>query len=250
VILPAPPSLRGDFGRRNLLQLLTFILFHKAQNPMPVTEKKMTTTKTAGQTAAAAKILARETIFDGYHRLEMLRVQPRSLKHEGWTAEMEREVFFGKPIAVVLLYIPETDEILLNQQFRLGAMLAGCENPFMYECAAGAVDPGETAENAARREAHEETGCDVVDLEFVGKTYSSPGCMAEEFQMYIGRIAKAESGIFGHEHEGEEIKTHLLPYAKVMEMLDGGQIPNVTSSMILYWFARHRERLRAKWLKA
>lgn len=217
---------------------------------MTATEKKMTKTGAAAKDYPHAKILSRETVFDGYHRLEKMTVQPRSLKHAGWTEEMQREVFYGKPIAVVLLYIPESDEILLNQQFRLGAMLAGCENPFMYECAAGAVDPGETAEQAARREAHEETGCDVLDLEYVGKAYSSPGCMAEEFQMYVGRIAKAESGIFGHEHEGEEIKTHLLPYAKVIEMLDGGQIPNITTSMLLHWFARHRDQLRKKWLAA
>jgi ADP-ribose pyrophosphatase len=198
--------------------------------------------------AQHAKILERKMLFDGYHKLEMFRVQPRSLKNGGWAAEMEREVFFGKSIAVVLLYIPETDEILLNQQFRLGAMMAGVENPFLFECAAGAIDEGETPEAAARREAFEETGCDVLDLEFIGKSYSSPGCMAEEFFLYVGRIAKAESGIYGHEHEGEEIKTHLLPYKSVLKMLDDGHIANIIPAMVLNWFARHHEQLRKKWL--
>lgn len=194
------------------------------------------------------KVLERKVIFDGYHKLEMFRVQPRSLRHGGWAEEMEREVFFGKDIAVVLLYIPETDEILLNQQFRLGALLAGVKDPFMFECAAGAVDEGETPEQAALREAFEETGCEVLELEFAGKTYSSPGCMAEEFHMYVGRIAKAEIGLYGHEEEGEEIKTHLLPFKSVMQMLDQGDIPNITTACMLHWFARHRDRLRAKWL--
>lgn len=203
--------------------------------------------QTKPKAAEAMKIISSKVVFEDYHRLEVYRVQPRSLKHEGWAHEMEREIWFGKKIASVMLYIPETDEILLNQQFRLGAALAGAEDPFMFETAAGAVDEGESVEAAARREAFEETGCEVLDLEFFGKVYSSPGCMAEEYHMYIGRIAKATAGIYGHEHEGEEIKTHLLPVPTVLQMLDDGAITNVTTALGLNWFARNHARLRKKW---
>lgn len=210
---------------------------------------KMSQAKNA-ETSAVMKVLSRKVVFEDYHRLEVFRVQPRSLKHGGWAEEMEREIWFGRKIASVMLYIPETDEILLNQQFRLGAQLAGAEDPFLFETAAGAVDDGETVEEAARREALEETGCEVTDLEYFGKVYSSPGCMAEEYHMYIGRIAKAEAGIYGHAHEGEEIKTHLLPVKTVMKMLDDGVITNVTTALGLNWFARNHDRLRKKWGKA
>ncbi len=194
------------------------------------------------------KTISREVAFDGYHRLEVFRVVPRSLKHGGWSEEMEREIWFGKKIASVMMYIPETDELLLNQQFRLGAYLAGAEDPFLFETAAGAVDDGETVEQAALREAFEETGCEVTELEYFGKVYSSPGCMAEEYHMFIGRIEKAEAGIYGHLHEGEEIKTHLLPVKHVLKMLDDGLITNVTTALGLNWFARNHDRLRKKWL--
>lgn len=196
-----------------------------------------------------AKILSRETLFDEYHRLEMLKVRPRRLKDGSWGPEMRREIFIGKSIAIVIPYIPETDEVVLNQQFRLGAMLAGEENPFMLECAAGAIDAGEKPAEAAKREVLEETGCEILDLEFIGNAYSSPGCMAEQFHMYVGRIAEAKTGIYGHEDEGEEILTHLLPFKKVVEMLDNGEITNVNAGLMLNWFARHRDRLRKKWLK-
>lgn len=208
----------------------------------------MTKVKKAEKTAAA-KILSRETLFEAYHRLEMLKVRPRSLKDGSWLPEMKREIFIGKTIAIVIPYIPETDEIVLNQQFRLGAMLAGEENPHMLECAAGAVDDGEKPAEAAKREVFEETGCKILDLEFIGNAYSSPGCMAEQFHMYVGRIAKAKTGIYGHAHEGEEILTHLLPFKKVVEMLDNGEITNVNAGLMLNWFARHHDRLRKKWLK-
>lgn len=209
----------------------------------------MTTKPKFAETTPDAKILERKVIFDGYHKLEQFRIQPRSLKHGGWAEPMEREVFFGKDIAVVLLYIPETDQLLLNQQFRPGAMMAGVKDPFLFECAAGAIDPGETAEEAAKREAFEETGCEILELEYIGKSYSSPGCMAEEFSLFIGRIEKAESGIYGHEGEGEEIKTHLLPYKSVLQMLDQGDIANITTALVLNWFARNHERIRNKWLR-
>ena len=66
----------------------------------------------------AAKIIKRQVEFDGYHRVETITCQPRSLRHDGDAAEMTREVMFCKKIAAVLLYAPESDKILLNQQFR------------------------------------------------------------------------------------------------------------------------------------
>lgn len=199
--------------------------------------------------APLAKIVSREVVFDGFHRLEVIRLQPKSLKTNSWAGEMEREIFTAGPYSTVLLYIPETDEILLNEQFRLGAYMAQAADPFLYECAAGMIDEGETPEEAAVRETLEETGCHVIALEKVGSFYTSPGCLDEEAYVFIGRIAKAEAGnIFGVEEEGEEIRTHLLPAEKVFEMLDAGLIQNGSSALAINWFARHRDRLRKQWL--
>lgn len=195
----------------------------------------------------SAKILSQRTVFDGYHRLDIVSLQPKSLKHDGWAEKMEREVLICNRVASALLYIPETDEILLNQQFRVGALLAGASDPFLFECAAGAIDDGETPEDAARREALEETGCKVTDLESLGVVYSSPGCLSEAFHLFIGRIEKAAHGIYGMEEEGEEIKTHLLPAGDVIRMLDEGRITNATTALVLNWFARNKDKLRQKW---
>jgi ADP-ribose pyrophosphatase len=197
----------------------------------------------------AAKIISRTLEYKGWHRLETIVAQPRSLKHGGWAEELSREVMTGGKIACVLLYIPETDEVLLNEQFRMGALIAGAEDPFLFECAAGFTDEGETVEEAARREALEETGCEVLDLKRIGTYYTSPGCLAEEFHIFIGRIEKAEGGIFGMEHEGEEIKTHLLTSKQAIRMLDENHIRNAVSTIALHWFARNREKIRKEWLE-
>lgn len=197
----------------------------------------------------AATIINRRVEFDGYHRVETITCRPRSLRHEGDAAEMTREVMFCSKIAAVLLYAPESDTILLNQQFRLGAMMAGCEDPFLYEVAAGGADDGESMADAARREALEETGAEVSDLEFVAKAYTSAGCLAEEFHLFIGRIpAAAAAGFHGLEDEGEEIKTHMLPAQEAFAMLDRGEIMNAPSAILMHWFARHHHHIRSRWL--
>ncbi|MFH1158335.1 MAG: NUDIX hydrolase [Pseudomonadota bacterium] len=194
-----------------------------------------------------ATILSRKVEFEGWHRLETVVVQPQSLKHDGLASPMSREVYYCGTVVGALLYLPETDQILLNEQFRVGAFMAGDPKPALYECSAGKIDEGEAPEAAVRREALEETGCAVLDLEFIGKSYPSPGGSDEMFLLYCGRIGKAEAGHYGLEREGEEIKTRLLPAAEAIRMLDAGEITNGSTVICLHWFARNHARLRQKW---
>lgn len=196
------------------------------------------------------KVISRKLEFDGWHSLETVTVQPPSLKHDGLAQPISREVYYCGKVAVVLLYQPETDQILLNEQFRVGSFMAGEENPWLYECCAGMVDEGEEPLEAAHREAFEETGCHILDMESIGRAYPSPGGTDELFYLYCGRIDKAEVGHFGLEEEGEEIKTHLFSAEETLRLLDEGHITNGATVICLHWFARHRERLRKKWGKA
>ncbi|MCB2157335.1 MAG: NUDIX domain-containing protein, partial [Rhodobacteraceae bacterium] len=45
------------------------------------------------------------------------------------------------------------DRVLLIEQFRMGPYARGDAEPWLIEAIAGRVDPGETPEDAARREA-------------------------------------------------------------------------------------------------
>jgi ADP-ribose pyrophosphatase len=195
----------------------------------------------------AAKIISRKLEFKGWHSLESIVLQHQSLKHDGWTAPMTREMYYCGTVAVALLYLPETDQILLNEQFRIGAFVAGDDKPWLMECCAGMIDDGEAPEAAVKREAVEETGCDILDLEFIGKTYPSPGGSDEVHFLYCGRIGAAEAGHYGLAEEGEEIRTHLVSAAEAVAMLDSGRITNGATVICLHWFARNHERLRRKW---
>ena len=65
--------------------------------------------------------------------------------------------------------------------------------------------------------------------------------------LYCGRISKAETGHFGVPEEGEDIRTHLIPVAEAIRLLDTGKILNSGTIMCLQWFARNHDRLRKKW---
>ena len=195
------------------------------------------------------KILEQKIVFEGFHRLEVCHLQPKSLHGEKWMDSMSREVFRAGPVASALLYCPESDEVLLNEQFRAGAFLAGAENPWLIECCAGGIDDEETPEQAAKREAMEETGSEILELEPIGTAFTSPGCLDEEFFLFCGRIAKPRAGkIHGLIDEGEEIKTHLMTSSAAIALLDAGKITNVTTALCLHWFARNRDKIRQKWL--
>jgi ADP-ribose pyrophosphatase len=196
-----------------------------------------------------AKIISRKVEFTGWHSLETVVVQHGSLKSEGWAKPMKREVYYCGGVVVGLLYHPETDQILLNEQFRIGALMAGDTHPWLLECAAGVIDDGEDHETAIRREAIEETGCEILDLEPIGKAYPSPGGSDEIFHLYCGRIGAPKTGHYGLETEGEEIKTHLFSATEAIALLDEGRITNAATIICLHWFARHHERLEKKWSK-
>jgi ADP-ribose pyrophosphatase len=50
--------------------------------------------------------------------------------------------------------------------------------------------------------------------------------------------------------EGEDIKVHVLPFAKALAWLDQGRLNVASTLLVMQWLARHQERLRARWLAA
>ncbi|MDD9899965.1 MAG: NUDIX domain-containing protein [Alphaproteobacteria bacterium] len=194
------------------------------------------------------KVVSQKRVFDSpYHTLDVVEYEAKSLVHDGYTGQTQREVFASDPAAFVLLYEPKSDRVLMCEQFRIGAWMAGEKEPFLMECPGGFVDEGETPEQSARREAREEAGADVTDIEYIGAFYPSPGCVAEKFHLFIGRIDDMKEGIHGLEEEVEEIKTFFMPADELISMLDKQEIPHGVTALMVASFARHRDRLRKAW---
>ena len=196
----------------------------------------------------AVEILKRETIHQGFSRLDRYRLRHR-LYAGGWSAEMEREIFERGKTVGVLLYDPERDEVILVEQFRLPAHLAGYSG-WELEIVAGIVDhAGESAEDLARREAKEEAGVEVPgELIPVHRYMPSPGACTETVDILCGRVdARGAGGIHGLALEHEDIKVVVLSYREAMKLLRTDQIKNGLTTLALYWLAAHRAQLRRRW---
>lgn len=192
------------------------------------------------------EILERRTEFRGFFSLDVLRLRHR-LFAGGWSAVLRRELFNMRRAVVVLPYDPLADKVVLVEQFRTGA-LDICDSPWMLEAVAGLAEPGEAPEAVARRECLEECGLAPRRIEHACDYLSSPGATSERVAVFIGEVtAPAAGGIFGHEGEGEDIRSHVLAAADAFARLERREIIAITAVVSLLYLRQHRERLRAAW---
>ncbi len=195
---------------------------------------------------ADVELVDKTTPYDGYFRIDVYRLRHKRFGG-GWTEVMSRELFERGRATVVLPYDPVRDAVVLIEQFRIGAYAAGLA-PWLIEPVAGIVEPGETPEEVARREALEEAGCEIAELEPIGTVLSSPGGCSEVLHLSCGRVDSAGvGGIHGLEHEHEDIRAVVEPVDSVLERLAKGEYINASTVMTLQWLALNRARLQRAW---
>lgn len=192
------------------------------------------------------EIIARETAFQGYFRVDRYRLR-HSLHDGGLSPALTREVFERGHVAAVLPYDPGRDEVVLIEQFRIGA-LAAAKPAWCVEIVAGVIDEGETAQSVARREIIEEIGCAPDDLVPIHDYLVSPGGTSETVALFCGRIdASKAGGIHGNADEHEDIRVFTRPAAEAIAGLSRGEYTNALTLIGLQWLALNRDDLRRRW---
>lgn len=163
------------------------------------------------------------------------------------SASVTRAVFLSGDAVTVLPYDPVRDRVLVVEQFRAGPYGRGDANPWQLEAVAGRIDPGETPEHAARREAVEEAGLHLGALEEVARYYPSPGICAEFLYSYVALcdLPDGAAGVFGVAEEAEDIRGHLIGFDDLMRLVASGEIGNAPLLLSILWLQRERARLRA-----
>jgi len=192
------------------------------------------------------QILERKTSADGHARIDRVRLRHR-LHQGGWSGDIVRDVIERGHAVAALPYDPARDEVVLIRQFRIGALEAG-RDPWPVEIVAGLIENGESAENVARREIHEETGCSTIDLVPICDCLVSPGILSETVAIFCARTdARNAGGIHGLDHEGEDIEAFVVPFREALAWVESGRIIDAKTIIALQWLAAGHDALRAKW---
>ena len=193
------------------------------------------------------EVIQRDTVFQGFYRLDRVR-----LKHRQFDGSMGPEIsreLFVRPHAVGVLVIdPETSELLLIEQFRVGAMAD--KYPWQIEVVAGLVEPGESLEAVAIRETVEEAGVAISELEKVFEFMPSAGGSDERFTLFVApaNLSRA-GGVHGVVEEGENIRVTVVSLNQALQWLAQGRINNAPCMLAVQCSAANCDRLKKKWGK-
>lgn len=195
------------------------------------------------------EILDTHTVYDGFFKLERYELK-HTLFAGGWSQPLQRELFRRNNCVGVLLYDPNRDEVVMLEQFRVGAMLH-TEQAWLLEIVAGGIEEGETPEEVAYREAEEEAGCTIEELILISEFYTSPGGASEKLSLFCGKVDSTNvGGIYGLAEEDEDILVSVISFDEAYNLLEQGRIESGIPIIAIQWLALNRDKLRAKWLAA
>lgn len=158
--------------------------------------------------------LSTERVFDG-KVFDVDRDRVRMPNGREVTVDVIRH-----PRSAVIAPVPETGHVILIRQYRYAV------NQWLWELPAGSVDDGETPEEAARRECHEEIGQEPDTIVRLAAMFPTPGYCNEE--MFFFRV----SGLRVPEHEAEkdedeDIEVHTFTLKAAREMVRRGEITDM-----------------------
>lgn len=142
------------------------------------------------------EILKRELLYQGFYRFERLL-----LKSQNSGQVVDREQFHTPDSVGILVYHPESEKVILVEQFRVGP------EKKLLEIVAGKLEgKDKNPEATAKREVEEETGYRVKQLRLIHQFYTSPGPVTEKMHLFYAEVDKKISSGGGLASELEEIE--------------------------------------------
>ncbi|MGX2029346.1 MULTISPECIES: NUDIX domain-containing protein [Methylocaldum] len=193
----------------------------------------------------AFELIKEEPIYRGFFSLSRIRFR-HALFRGGWSDYLDRELFHRGRSVAVIPYDPVADQVVLIEQFRVGAMFVNGD-PWLLEIVAGAFEQGESPEDVAYREAAEEAGCEITELIRIAEFFPTPGGCSEKITLYCGIVdSRGLGGIHGVEEEHEDILARVASFDQAMDWLSRGRIEAAIPIIGLQWLALNRHHLRAR----
>jgi nudix-type nucleoside diphosphatase (YffH/AdpP family) len=224
-------------ARRDLMLVRGAARVRAAAEPAPATLRRG---------PAAVRVADRREPYARFFAVEEYDLAPpRFAGGEGRV--VTRAAFVSGDAVTVLPWDPVRDRVMLVEQFRAGPFARGDRNPWSLEAVAGRIDPGETPEDTAQREAVEEAGLTLGRLHFVAGYYPSPGAKTEYLYSYVAEADLPDTAprLGGLPGEGEDIRAHVIPLARLLDLVASGEIANAPLILTAMWLSREKARLAA-----
>jgi nudix-type nucleoside diphosphatase (YffH/AdpP family) len=175
------------------------------------------------------QIVRRERVYAGYVTVDCL------LLRLAGGQEIWREVEHHGDAVAVLPYDPARRTALTVRMYRAPLLWAGESAPLDEACA-GMIDPtDEGPVQAVRREALEELGVALGEVEAVGIVWTSPGVVAERSHLFLAAYAAADRVAKGGglESEHEEIEVVETGLGELALRADSGEIADAKLFMLV-----------------
>lgn len=182
------------------------------------------------------EILREENLYQGHFQLKKI-IFRHKLFNGGMSGEVVRELMIKGEAAAVIAYDPVRDNVVLVEQFRIGAYNPKTQNsPWLLELIAGMVEEVETAESVAVRESQEEAGLTVSNLTHALSVWDSPGGAYERLHIFLGLVDSQNiGGVHGLAEENEDILVHVVSREQAYQWVQTGKIDNVIAVLGLQW---------------
>jgi nudix-type nucleoside diphosphatase (YffH/AdpP family) len=177
---------------------------------------------------AKVEILSEQPLSEGYIKLLKLRVR----LPDG--AEVDREVETHGDAATVLPYDPDRKVALVVSSPRIPILKATGRDLRLLEAPAGMLE-GMEPEATVRKEAMEEAGLKLREVEKVAWCWSRPGVSTERVSLYLAAYSPADrvgqGG--GAEAEHENITVREVPLSELWALAGGGHAVDLKTFALL-----------------
>ncbi|MEA3345308.1 MAG: NUDIX domain-containing protein [Chloroflexota bacterium] len=179
------------------------------------------------------EIEEQERLYDGFFKLD--RITLRHERFDGSMSSSKSILNLERGDAVgVLLHDVERDVLIFANQFRYAAYERTGQG-WMVGIIAGMMEEGESMEQVARREALEEAGYRLEELEFITTFFVSPGGTTERIHLFYAPVSESQRISDGGGIDDEDIRLIELSFNEAWKRVEDGHICDAKTIVALQW---------------
>jgi ADP-ribose pyrophosphatase len=201
---------------------------------------------------ADVAVESEQRVWSGRFPLDVVKFRHR--RFDGAMSDTRTwEIWRRGQAAALLPYDPLADAVVLIEQFRFPAVVAGID-PTLVELPAGLCDDNEDPAETVRREMQEEMNLGADRMERIGGFLLTAGGSDEFCHLYAGRVVAPvgdDEGIVGYGgevSENEDIRVRVWDAEEAIQAAFAGLFANSITAIGLFWLASKRDWLRQKWM--